>query len=355
VFEAVVAQAAMIRALGGEAPVFGLTDAHSAEDASRFAPSRVTSCPVVGPAQIGVAPRLIRALLAADLDALHLHGIWMYPSRAAERWAARTGRPLIVSPHGMLDPWIVARGRWKKALARLGYERASWRRARVLHALTPAEARDIARETGRSDAVVIPNAGPTAVPGPVAARAPEVVYIGRIHPKKNLVALAEAWARAALPPEARLTIAGWGDEADIADLDQALAHGPASARFVGPVYGAEKAALLGSARFVILPSHSEGLPVAPLEGWAAGTPAILTEQCNLPEGFAVGAAIACGHDAASIAGALEAALALDGEAWRAMAEAALALARGNFSSGQIAYRWAQVYGAALEQGRDGPA
>jgi poly(glycerol-phosphate) alpha-glucosyltransferase len=41
----------------------------------------------------------------------------MYPSRAGLQWARRTGKPYLISPHGMLDPWITGRGRAKKALA----------------------------------------------------------------------------------------------------------------------------------------------------------------------------------------------------------------------------------------------
>ena len=35
----------------------------------------------------------------------------------------------------------------------------------------------------------------------------------------------------------------------------------------------------------ILPSFSEGLPMAVLEAWAYGLPVLMTDHCNLPEGF----------------------------------------------------------------------
>ncbi|MEO6151699.1 MAG: glycosyltransferase [Croceibacterium sp.] len=244
VFEAVVQQAAMIRDLGGNARIFALADRHSADDRHRFGPSPVTFSRVRGPVQIGHAPDLVGELLAADLDCLHLQGIWMYPSHAAQRWARRTGRPYFVSPHGMLDPWITARGRWKKALARIGYERASWRAATALHALSAKESADIFRESGRRDSVVIPNPAPLLAPNITSRRLPHLLYIGRIHPKKNVLALVEAWSRARVPVEARLTIAGWGDPADIAALETAVAAGPRSVQFVGPVFDQAKQDLL---------------------------------------------------------------------------------------------------------------
>lgn len=350
VFEAVVQHAAMIRALGGEPHVFALDDPDAAADRHRFAGAPVHLARVVGPAQIGYAPELAGMMVRAGLDLLHLHGIWMYPSAAGAQWARRTGGPYIVSPHGMLDPWITARGRGKKALARIGYERASWRAAARLHALTPREARDIERESGRSDAVVIPNAGPEALPLSEEPRKPGFLYLGRIHVKKNVSALLAAWRAldaAGKLGETTLTIAGWGAAEDVAALEAELESAPPSARFAGPLFGADKAAAFTEAGFFVLPSHSEGLPVVVLEAWAANLPVLMTQECNLPEGFAAGAAIDCGYDPAEIAAALRRALAMPDSERRAMAQAAHGLATGPFSVAAVTARWGEVYAAEI--------
>lgn len=353
VFEAVVAQSRIIRELGAEAVVFAIADEHTRQDEHRFGPVKIVASEAVGPRQIGFAPALPARLLAAGLDCLHLHGIWMYPSRAATLWARKTGRAYIVSPHGMLDPWIVSRGRWKKALARGGYERTSWQAATRLHALTGREAHDIARETGRRDSIVIANAGPE--PGRERGHmpAPVLAYIGRIHPKKNLAALIAAWTRSRLPQGARLVLAGWGDERDVAALRREVAAAGPAVEFLGPVYGTEKQDLLDRARFVILPSLSEGLPMAVLEAWAAGTPTIMTGECNLAEGFQAGAAVQCGYDEQAISAALERALALPEQDWLAMSAAALNLARSEYSPARIAGNWEQAYLAAMQSAQGG--
>lgn len=347
VFEAVVGQAAMLRELGAEPVVIALSDRHSNEDRTRFGPSRVVLADRIGPGQIGFAPGLTRLLLGLELDCLHQHGIWMYPTRAAGNWARWTGRPYLISPHGMLDPWITARGRWKKALARWGYERRSWKLARGFHALTAREAADIAAETGRDDSVVIGNAAPEAARSVGPVRAHSAVYLGRIHPKKNLAALIEAWraldGAGGLPAGARLTIAGWGEAGDLAQLRAQLASAPASIEFVGAVHGQAKLDLLRQARFLALPSLSEGLPMVPLEAWAVGTPVLMSNECNLAEGFAAGAAIDCGLTATSLQAALAQAFAMPATQWRAMAEAALGLARGPFSAPAIASQWGAAY------------
>jgi glycosyltransferase involved in cell wall biosynthesis len=61
--------------------------------------------------------------------------------------------------------------------------------------------------------------------------------------------------------------------------------------FFGPAFGEEKEALLRSADAFILPSFSEGLPMSVLEAWAYVLPVVMTPECNLPEGFAQGAAL----------------------------------------------------------------
>lgn len=344
VFEAVVAHTKMLRTLGCEPSIFALRDVHSETDKARFEGAPVHLADVLGPRQIGFAPELDRALQTARLDCLHLHGIWMYPSAAASRWAHRTGRPYFISPHGMLDGWITARGRWKKALARSVYERANWRRASALHALTSREATDIARESARQDSVVIPNAGPAPLAAGVREMPrPVCVYIGRIHRKKNLVALVRAWHAARRPADARLIVAGWGDDEAIAKLRAEIDAGDKTVDFVGPVFGEEKDKILRAARFVILPSHSEGLPMAMLEAWASGVPTIMTAECNLPEGFSAKAALECGYDAPAIATCLESALMLDWADWSQMSAASLKLARTRFSTEAVAECWANIY------------
>ena len=345
--EAVVAQAAIVRDAGAVPVVVTLADASLKDDAERFGGAEIVAVPVRGPARFGFAPTLARELEGAQLDVLHLHGIWMYPSKAARIWRQRTGKPLVISPHGMLAPWITARGKPQKAVARQLYERGAWRAASRLHALTGAEAEDIRCESGRRDALVIPNAAPAVEAAPPFPD-PVVAFIGRIHPKKNLAALIAGWEQARLPAEARLEIAGWGAEEDVAWLRDRIAEVP-SARFLGPVYGAEKAEMLRRARFVALPSFSEGLPMAILESWAAGVPTVMSVECNLDEGFDAGAAFDSGMTAESVAAALTRAFALEEGDWRRASDAARSLADGPFSATTVAREWVAAYAALMDQ------
>ena len=345
VFEAVVRQTAMIRELGGEALVFALEDAFSDADATRFSPSPVSTFRVIGPRQIGFAPALERALIDADLDLLHLHGIWMYPSRAATNWKRRSGRPYLISVHGMLDPTTINRRPWKKALGRRLYEDESWCAADRFHALTGIEAANIRAQVPEAAISVIPNAAPALI-RPKADRAARYVFLGRIHPQKNLEALIAAWSIARPGSDAELVIAGWGNSADVGRIEALVAQAGPSIRFIGPVHGKAKMDLLASARFLVLPSLGEAMPMVVLEGWAAGVPAIISHQSNLPEGVERGAALECDTDPVSIAAALKKAFALGHEAHAEMVASAQALAAGSYSAQTVAGMWAALYRSA---------
>lgn len=352
VFEAVVAQAKMLADAGAEPVVFALRDEHSETDHHRFGNVPVHLGDVVGPRQVGWSPGLERMLAAADLDLLHLHGIWTATSHLAARWAQKTGRPYIISPHGMLDPWITSRNRPKKWIAKRGYEQRSWALATVFHALTAAEAVDIAHETNR-DAVVIPNAVEyNDIPARAAPDQRSIVYLGRIHSKKNIDALIEGWrllvdqsAAATLP----LIIAGWGDDIDVSALNARLAAlADPRISFIGPVYGADKQQLIMGAAVVALPSHSEGLPMVILESWAAGVPTAMSAHCHLSEGFEVGAAVNSGTEPQTIATALATLLNEDTETRASRSAAARRLIVERFAVPVVRTAWLSAYARLLE-------
>lgn len=188
-----------------------------------------------------------------------------------------------------------------------------------------------------------------------------LLFLGRIHPKKGLVSALRAWAEirgrrseVGCQEEWQFVIAGWdqgGHEAELKRLcreigvsvagvsvEEFLAfqehlapmrksatvidaplqatsgrveagppyptsdlRPPTSVLFTGPAFGEQKDQLLRHADAFILPSFSEGLPMSVLEAWAYRLPVLMTEHCNLPEGFSNNAAIRIGTDVESIA------------------------------------------------------
>ena len=131
-----------------------------------------------------------------------------------------------------------------------------------------------------------------------------LLFLARVHPKKGLAELIEGWR---ISPARHngwmLEIASWDygkHEAQLRAHCERLGLG-SSVSWVGPQYGMDLAAAYKRASAFILPSFSEGLPMAVLAAWAYGKPVLMTPHCNLPDGFAAQAALKIDPDPDSIA------------------------------------------------------
>ena len=107
-----------------------------------------------------VGPLIAKSVEAYSPEIIHLHGLWGPGEPGIRReidCASRLIAPLVISPHGMLEPWALARGRWKKKVAWQAWHRALFERATVLRALCDEEARSLARVAPNIPICVIPN------------------------------------------------------------------------------------------------------------------------------------------------------------------------------------------------------
>ena len=111
----------------------------------------------------------------------------------------------------------------------------------------------------------------------------------------------------------------------------------------GPCFGAAKQACLAAASAFVLPSFSEGLPMAALEAMAHRLPCLLSPACNLPEAFDHGAARAVEPEAEALVGSLRQLLLQPAAEREAMGEAGQRLVAERFSWPQVAERTARLY------------
>jgi poly(glycerol-phosphate) alpha-glucosyltransferase len=250
----------------------------------------------------------------------------------------------------MLDAWALRNSQWRKRAAAWLYEGRHLQGAACLHALNTAEAQAIRAFGLRSPICIIRNG--VDLPVDVPLRRPQrprtLLYLGRLHPKKGLANLIEAWSLVRQDADESdwcLLIAGWdqnGHRSQLETLCRKLQLGN-RARFAGPQFGADKNGCFNTASAFVLPSLSEGLPMAVLEAWAWRLPVLMTPQCNLSEGFTAGAAFSMEPKPESIESCLRRLFALSDSERSAMGEQGRALVERRFAWPSIASQMAAVY------------
>ena len=345
--------------------VYGLQDEFTIADDLAWHPLRTTACTVIGSRAFGYSPRLTRTFLSSSADIAHLHVLWMYTSILIHRWSHKHRKPYMITLNGMLDSWALQNSKWKKRLAAFLYESRTLTDSACIHVNTEAEL-VTARSFGLKNAVaVIPNGvnlpprddSATAVPhelDPIRARGNKILlYLGRLHPKKGLPNLIAAFSRVHQRyQDWVLVIAGWS-ELDHGNQLRRLANSldlKDQIIFVGRQDNLTKYECLLRANAFIVPSYSEGLPMAVLEAWASAIPVLMTTACNLPIGYSAGAAIRIEPDISSIEEGLHALFNMTNARQREMGQNGRSLVATNFSWISAAQQIRSVYEWLLSGG-----
>lgn len=349
--------------LGLHCQVAGLKDEYvDADCAKQRVPWKAGA--IVGPSALGYSPELAKlAKLASDAGSsgsgvVHGHGLWMYPGLAAYKTARTAKCPLIISPHGMLEPWALNNSRWKKRIVALLFENRNLRFAHCLHALNPAEAESIRHYGVKNPVAIIPNGvdiegiHPLPDRDALARHFPQikgkrrVLFLSRLHPKKGLSNLLRAWSNLVREfPDWTLLIAGSGApdyERELRELTASIAI-EQSVVFLGAVYGEQKREALAAADLFVLPSFSEGLSMATLEAAAAGLPVLHTPECNFPQLTKAGAAIETTATESGVESGLRALLKLSPETRHEMGQKGLAMVKSNYTWRQVATQMLALY------------
>lgn len=227
-------------------------------------------------------------------DVVHINCCWQPQialfTHLTSRWrasASSSAVKLILTPHGMLEPWIIARHYWTRKVPAIWlYQRRAVRQCDMLVA-TADEEREHLLQLGWNSRVALVKNGID-----VAGIAPKTKWneprrllsMSRIHPKKGLEILFDAMADVRRSDSAGkcnkfvLDVAGSGDAAYVAQLQQRVREQGLSdcVTFLGSVYGDEKWRLLRESDAVVLPSYSENYGLIVAEALSVATPVITT-------------------------------------------------------------------------------
>jgi glycosyltransferase involved in cell wall biosynthesis len=240
-----------------------------------------------------IVPRLRLAISSCDI--VHVHALWEEIQHQAARVARALGKPYVITPHGMLDPWSLRQSKWKKKLYLAVRLRSNLQHASAIHFTSEIE-RDLAAPLGlKAPTIVEPNGVDLAefedLPPRGSFRArhpmlagtrPIVLFLSRLHPKKGLDLLVPAFARAA-PGDAVLVLVGpdsdgYGEEIRAA----AKLHGVADRLlFTGMLRGRDRVEAFVDADLFALPSYQENFGIAVVEALASGCPVLISDQVNI--------------------------------------------------------------------------
>ena len=306
----------------------------------------------------GLFPAIDAIVRAGGGDRVHLHGVWQAAHWYAARRATSQGIPLLLSSHGMLEPY-----HWNdRGQRQLIMKRAYWttmaypafRHANLIHAITPAEAHNLRRLFPGRDVDIIPNAVDLdeidrelsrLEPAGALVREPVVGFIGRFHPKKGLDVLIEAFSSARLAPSWQLRIAGPpGTPEYMARVNRAVAGSAARDRItiVGPVFGSDKWRFLRSVNVLAVPSLSEAIGLVNLEAAACGTPTITTHATGL-EDWENGGGLLVAPGTEALRAALERVSRLSHEEYGERSRASRALVERRYAWTVVSARWQDAY------------
>ena len=251
----------------------------------------------------GYTPDLVKWLKghAEHYDAIILNGLWNYTSYGTWRALRKLKVPYFICPHGMLDPWFKDAYPLKYLIKKVFFNLFEWHVLRDTGGIFFAceEEMRLANDAysqyirhghvvhyGTQDIAGDKNAQKSAF----VSRFPRlqdrkfILFLSRIHPKKGLDLLINAFARCAKDfSEFDLVIAG-PDKIGLKPNLQKIAvnlgiddriHWP------GMLSGDEKWGAFRSAEFFALPSHQENFGIVVAEAMALGLPVLISDKVNI--------------------------------------------------------------------------
>jgi glycosyltransferase involved in cell wall biosynthesis len=295
------------------------------------------------------AAKALTALIKGA-DFVHLHGVWEMILLRAARLCRSYGVGYCICCCGMLDVWSMKQKSLKKKLAlQLGF-RKMLDGAAFIQTLNQDEAELMRPLRLLPLSITIPNGiFLNEIEGSEPRRdglpdRPFVLFLSRLHYKKGLDILAEAF-RLIAPryPDIDLVVAG-PDGGSKGEFLSSIRKAGLESRvhLTGGLYGSAKIAALKNAICFCLPSRQEGFSVAITEALACRVPVVITEACHFPEVGKAKAGIICEVSAESVAAGLMTVLDDPLEASR-MGHAGSRLVEENYTWPMVAQQTIKAY------------
>lgn len=215
-------------------------------------------------------------------DVVHINCCWMPACTAVQSLAQKRGYKIVLTPHGMLEPWIIKRNYWTRKLpALMLYQKTAIRKADCLQATAESE-RDNLLKLGYNRNIKVVHLGIDAEGIEMKKsweKRKQLLFLSRVHVKKGINFLIEAASvlRDQLQGY-KIVVAGEGEPEYVATLKAQIQAEGLDDRIclIGGVYGKRKWELFQTSDVFVLPTHSENFGLAIAEALASGTPVVTT-------------------------------------------------------------------------------
>ncbi len=301
----------------------------------------------------GISPRAKREWCAiinsVRPDVVHINCCWTPQCSFAQRWAQELGYRVVLTPHGMLEPWIIKRNFWSRKLpALLLYQRRAVKEADMIHATALSERDNLAALGYNHNIHIIPNGVELScieLKGSWAKQK-KILFLSRIHPKKGIELLIESIANLS----ERLTgyqfiIAGEGEPSYIKTLNSKAQRLGVEhlLNICGGVYGDSKWDLYKLCDIFILPTYSENFGIVVAEALSCGTPVITTSGTPWQELNTSGCGWCVDPNTKSITEALRQALTSSPQELEQMGRRGRRLIEGSYSTEIVARKLEEMY------------
>lgn len=215
-------------------------------------------------------------------DIVHVNCCWTPDCAMIQRLAQKRGYKVVLTPHGMLEPWIIKRHYWTRKVPALWlYQKAAVQRADCVQATAESE-RDNLLKLGYNSNIKVVRLGIDAESIEMKRswkKSRQILFLSRVHVKKGINFLVEA--ADVLRNELhgyKILVAGEGDADYVEAVKRMICDRGLQdiVQLIGGVYGDEKWRLFQTSDFFVLPTHSENFGLAIAESLASGTPVITT-------------------------------------------------------------------------------
>lgn len=266
--------------LGKLAEVYIIT--HASENPLPISNCEIHNVSVYNPINGRFKNEVSKLLDVIKPDLVHVNCCWMPACAFVQQMAQKRNIKVVLTPHGMLEPWIIKRHYWTRKLpALLLYQKAAIQNADCLQATAESEKENLLK-LGYNSNIKIVKLGidvESIIMKISWKKNKQLLFLSRVHVKKGINYLIEAAdiLRDDLQGY-KILVAGEGDADYVASLKQQIMDKGLQdiIQLIGGVYGNKKWELFQTSDFFVLPTHSENFGLAIAESLASGTPVITT-------------------------------------------------------------------------------